>query len=317
MSYRYNTIDVVVGVGMCAILFGALLLFLAVNGTYQAIMPQAPVPEQSAGIESGLRALQPALGQAIVDQVLFERRTNQAMVQSVSEWNRVTLAQHELYSGSLGVLGATLDEAAIIPAAHLARVQNVMGRAIVNVTARGVRSGLLSVDHDGSLYNMRMIDMIETRGQRLHQEFASTWQTLLGRRIVDAAQYDWAQAGAIQERLGWALVRVVEAQRNMEQGQSTQQEQLAGLIFAAVRSETPTGSVVMPVPVASPADGTTIASSEPMAWPEVPISYLLLAVFILSAVFLGALSLVAQSREASALAQIRRDADRWVYRMAA
>lgn len=316
MSYRYNTIDVVVGVGMCAILFGALLLFLAVNGTYQAIMPHAPVLEQSAGIESGMRALQPALGQAIVDQALFERRSNHAMVQSVSEWNRVTLAHHDLYSGSRGLLGATLDEAAIIPAAHLARVQSVMGRAIVNVTTRGVRSGLLSANHDGSMYNLKMIGVIETRGQRLHQEFTSTWQAMLGRRIVESAQYDWAHAGAIQERLGWALVRVVEAQRNMEQGQSTQQEQLAGLIFAAVRSEIPTGSPIVPVPIASPADGAIIASSEPIVWPEIPIGYLLLAGFILSAVFLGALSLVAQSREASALAQIRRDADRWVYRMA-
>lgn len=316
MSYRYNTIDVVVGVGMCAILFGALLLFLAVNGTYQAIMPQAPALQQSAGIESGMRALQPVLGQAIVDQALFERRSNHAMAQSVSEWNRVTLAHHDLYSGSRGLLGTTLDEAATIPAAHLARVQTVMGRSIVNVTTRGVRSGLLSADHDGSMYNQKMIGVIESGGQRLHQEFASTWQAMLGRRIVESAQYDWAHAGAIQERLGWALVRVVEAQRNIEQGQSTQQQQLAGLIFAAARSATPTGSVIVPVPIASPADGTTIASNEPMVWPEIPIGYLLLAGFILSAVFLGALSLVAQSREASALAQIRRDADRWVYHMA-
>ena len=27
MSYRYNTIDIIVGVGMCAIVFGALLFF--------------------------------------------------------------------------------------------------------------------------------------------------------------------------------------------------------------------------------------------------------------------------------------------------
>src|SRR5690349_12043699 len=102
----------------------------------------------------------------------------------------------------------------------------------------------------------------------------------------------------------------------MEQGQSTQQEQLAGLIFAAVRSEIPTGSPIVPVPIASPADGAIIASSEPIVWPEIPIANLLLPGLILSAVFLGALSVVAQSREASALAQIRRDADRWVYRMA-
>ncbi|UVT15062.1 MAG: hypothetical protein H8K04_14710 [Nitrospira sp.] len=317
MSYRYNTIDIIVGVGMCAIVFGALFLFLAANGTYQAVAPQAFALEQTSGIENGMRALEPALGQAILDQVLFERRSNHAMAQSVSEWNRATMAHHELYSGSRGLLGTVLNEAATVPADHLARVQGVMGRAIVNSTTRGVRSGLLTADHYGSMYNMKMIGVIEARGQQLHHAFASTWQATLGRRIVEAAQHDWIQAGAIQERLGWALVRVVEAQRSMEQGQATQQEQLAGLIFAAVRSETPTARITAPALIGSSAKGELVAVSEPMAWPEIPMGYLVVAGFMLSAVFLGALSLAAQGREARALAQIRRDADRWVYRMAA
>ncbi|MDK2742344.1 MAG: hypothetical protein NDI90_05470 [Nitrospira sp. BO4] len=317
MSYRYNTIDIIVGVGLCAILFGALLLFAAANGTYQVVLPQALASEQPATSDMGMSALQPALGQAILDQALFERRTNHAMAQSVSEWNRATMAHYELYSGSRGLLGTVLNEAATVPATHLARVQGVMGRAIVNVTTRGVRSGFLSADHYGSMYNMTMIGAIEARGQQLHHAFASTWQATLGRRIVEAAQHDWIQAGAIQERLGWALVRVVEAQRSMEQGQATQQEQLAGLIFAAVRSATPTDRISAPAPIALSAKGEMVAVSEPMAWPEIPMGYLVVAGFMLSAVFLGALSLAAQGREARALAQIRRDADRWVYRMAA
>ncbi len=317
MSYRYNTIDIIVGVGMCAIVFGALLVFLAANGTYQAVPPQTFALEQASGIDNGMSALQPAFGQAIVDQALFERRTNQAMAQSVSEWNRATMARHELYSGTRGLLGAVLHEAATVPADHLARVQGIMGRAIVNFTTRGVRSGLLSADQYGSMYNMTMIGETEARGIRLHHEFASTWQAMLGHRIVEAAQHDWVQAGAIQERLGWALVQVAQTQRTMEQGQATQQEQLAGLIFAAVRSETPTGSIAVPTPLASPAEGTAIASNEPMVWPEIPIGYLLLAGFMLSAIFLGALLVAAESREARVLAQMRRDADRWVYHMAA
>ena len=47
------------------------------------------------------------------------------------------------------------------------------------------------------------------------------------------------------------------------------------------------------------------------------IGYLLIAGLMLSVVFLGGLSLAAQSREAKAYAQMKRDADRWVYRMAA
>jgi hypothetical protein len=36
MSYRYNTIDLIVGVGMCAIVCGAFLFFVAADGTFQA-----------------------------------------------------------------------------------------------------------------------------------------------------------------------------------------------------------------------------------------------------------------------------------------
>jgi hypothetical protein len=178
MSYRYNTTDIIVGVGMCAILFGGLLLFLAANGTYQAVLPQALALEQSSEI-TGMSALQPALGQAIVEQALSERRNNRTMAQSVSEWNRATMAHHELQSGSRGLLGVTLSQAAAVPADHLARVQGVMGRAIVNFTTRGVRHGLLSADQYGTMYNMKMIGAIQVQGQRLHDQFTSTWQATL------------------------------------------------------------------------------------------------------------------------------------------
>ena len=35
MSYRYSSIDIIVGFGMCAIVFGALFLFVATTGTCQ------------------------------------------------------------------------------------------------------------------------------------------------------------------------------------------------------------------------------------------------------------------------------------------
>ena len=76
MSHRYNTIDIIVEVGMCAIVFGGLLVFFVANGTYQAAIPQPIAIERPVGIEFGIASLQPALGQAIVDQTLSERRAD-------------------------------------------------------------------------------------------------------------------------------------------------------------------------------------------------------------------------------------------------
>lgn len=57
MSHRFNTIDIIVGVGMCAIVFGALLLFFAAHGTYQVAIPQPISTEQPVGIGYEMTAL--------------------------------------------------------------------------------------------------------------------------------------------------------------------------------------------------------------------------------------------------------------------
>ena len=176
MSYRYNSIDIIVGVGMCAIVFGALLFFVAANGTLQTAIPQPISIEQPGDIQLGMTWLQPALGQTIVEHSIFERHANHVMAQSASEWNRTTIAHHELQSLPGGPFGAVIRQAATVPADHMARVQGVMGRAIVNFTQRGIRSGMLSADQYLSDYNSGMIRATEARGQRLDHHFASTWQ---------------------------------------------------------------------------------------------------------------------------------------------
>ena len=318
MAYRFNTIDVIVGVGLCAIVFGALMFFVAANGTFQAVIPQPLSTEQPAGRELGMTWLQPALGQAIVEQSLFERHANQVLVQSASEWNRATLAQHAFQSLPGGPFGAVMHQAVAVPADHMARVQTVMGRAIVNFTQRGIRSGALSADQDHSAYNLRMIGATDTRGQRLELEFSATWQATLGRRIVDAIQAYTRQAGAMQERLGTALLQLVQAQTGAEEVRAAKQEQLASLMVAAVRTEALADRMTALAALESRPERTAAASTEPASWPEMPMGFMVVASLMLVGVFFGGLSLAARSRESKILAEMRQgDAAKWVYRIAA
>lgn len=317
MFYRYNTIDIVVGVGLCAIVFGAVLFVVAANGTYQAAMPQAISSEGSADSQFGMIWLQPALGQAIVDQAIFERRAHQALAHSASEWNRATLAHHELQSLPGGPLGAVKRQAATIPADHMARVQGVMGRAIVSFTRRGVRSGLLSAAQYRSDFNTRMIRATEARGRRLHDEFASTWQETLGRGIVEAIRNYRERAGAIQERIGTALVHVTQAQMETEAMRAAHQEQLAGLIVAAVRTEALADRLTLLAAIESLEEEPAVSFTEPATWPEVPMGYVIAACFMLAVVFGGGLGMAVQGRESKARAESERNADKWVYRLAA
>jgi hypothetical protein len=317
MSYRYNTVDIIVGVGMCAIVFGALLFFFAASGTFQTAIPQPISSEQSTDIQLGMTLLQPTLGQAIVDQVLFDRRADQAIAQSASEWNRTTIAYQEFQSLPGGPFGAVVRQASTVPAVHMARIQGVMGRAIVNFTRRGVQNEVLSANQYLSGFNDRMIRATEIRGQRLDQEFASTWQATLGHGIVDAFQNYTERAGAMQTQLGTAILHVAQAQTGSDDVRASKQEQLASLVTAAVRTEALTDRLTLLAAIESMPEETAVASTKPAFWPEIPMGYLIAASLMLGTVFFGGLALSARSRETKALAEMRQFAAKWVYRMAA
>jgi hypothetical protein len=317
MSYRYSTVDIIVGVGLCAIMFGALLLFVAANGTYQVTVPQPLSIAEPIDIELGMTVLQPVLGQALVDQAILERRTNQLMAHAVSEWNRATLAYQEFESLPGGPFGAVMRQAATVPADHMARVQTVMGRAIVNFTGRGIRNEVLSADQYLSDYNAGMIRTTEARGQRLDDNFASTWQATLGRRIVEAIQTFTKRAGAIQEQLGTAIVHVTQAQTGSEEVRAAQQGQLASLVVAAIRTEALADRLTLLAAIESFPEDNAAAFTEPASWPEIPMGYLIVAGCMLAALFFGGLSMSARRREAKTLDEMKHTATRWVYRMAA
>jgi hypothetical protein len=317
MSYRYNTVDIIVGVGMCAIVFGALLFFFAASGTFQTAIPQPISSEQSTDIQLGMTLLQPTLGQAIVDQVLFDRRADQAIAQSASEWNRTTLAYQEFQSMPGGPFGAVVRQAATVPAVHMARIQGVMGRAIVNFTRRGVQNEVLSANQYLSGFNDRMIRATEIRGQRLDQEFASTWQATLGHGIVDAFQNYTERAGAMQTQLGTAILHVAQAQTGSDDVRASKQEQLASLMTASVRTEALADRLTLLAAIESMPEETAVASTKPASWPEIPMGYLIAASLMLGTVFFGGLALSARNRETKALAEMRQYAAKWVFRMAA
>ena len=317
MSYRYTTIDVIVGVGMCAIVFGALLFFVAAAGTFQVAPVDYIPPEQSTGIETGVTMLQPALGQAIVDRALLERRANQGMMETAAEWNRATLAQHQLQSVPGGPFGSVRRDAELVPSHHAARVQAVMGQAIVNFTKRGVLNEVLSANQYLSRFNDRMIQRTQAMGQRMDREFASTWQATLGREIIDRAQAYSGMGAAIQERLGRAILQLTHFQATLEEGRDMNQDQLASLIVAAVRMDALADRIgrievaeSKPVPVAA-------ASQDMASLPQIPMGFLIAAAMGLAAVFFGGLTMAGSLRERHAIAEMNRNSARWVYRTAA
>jgi len=316
MSYRYNTIDIIVGVGMCAIVFSAMLFFVAANGTVLVATPQAGSLQQSFVDETELTLLQPALGQAIVETTVLQLRSNQVAAEATEEWNQALLARKSVQSIADDPFEVVFYRAATFPDDHMARVQNIMGHFIVNFTQRGFRSGMLSADQNLSEFNTGMIHATEAMGQRLEQEFVSTWQSMLGGWIVHASQDYWNHDRAIQEQLGSAIVHMAQAPMVFEDASAANQNQLGSLLVAVGRTAS-MPEVMTPSATVATNVGASDASTGPAVWPEIQIGYLLAAALGLCAVFGGGLMLSARSREARALADMRHDAARWIFRMAA
>lgn len=317
MSYRYNTLDIIVGVGMCAILFGAMLVFVAASGTFTITASQPALIEQFSGVSAEMAWLQPALGHAIVEQTLLQRHSDQLARTATSEWNQAMQMHDSLQGMSGGPLGFVMQRAALLPIEHEARVQSVMGRYVVNFTRRGVRSGALSADQYLSDYNNGMIGAAESTGQRLHSNFISTWQPALGRAIVDASREYTRRVGAAQEQLGSAILHMAQANTVLEDAWATNQYQLGSLVVAVDRTTGVMAGRTAPTMIAEATQkGVSVASTRFAAVPEIPMGYLIAAAFGLCSIFFGGLMLAAGNREAKALAEARRNSSRWVYRMA-
>ena len=315
MPYRFNSVDILVGVGLCAIVFGAMLLVVATNGAFLVSGPQpgAAIDETLPSTEAAW--LQPALGRAIVDRAVLQQRTDQITLSATAEWNQAMMAYRNLQSSPGGPFAFIIDRAVTVPNEHAARIQTVMGRTIVNFTQRGIRSGVLSADLHLSDYNQGMIAAAVARAQRMHEEFTTTWQSVLGRWIVDVSREYGRRTAEVQEQLGTAIVHVAQAKMGLEGAWGDNQYQL-GSLMAAVDRTAPLheGVATMSSTDATPSQ---VAISRGLSFiPDISVAYLLTAALLLCGVFFGGLVLSAASREAKALAEAKRNAGRWTYRMA-
>lgn len=316
MTYRYSSIDIIVGFGMCAIVFGALFLFVATTGTF-LVASQPAMIEHVSGSASGMVWLQPALGHAIVERTLLQRQSDRITAKATSEWDQALLAHYSLQSMPGGPFGVVMDRAAAMPDEHAARVQGVMGQALVNGTRRGIRSGMLAADFSLAGYNRTMIGNAERLGEGMERAFAATWQPLLGRWIVEAGRDYAVRTAGVQEQLGMAIIHVAQARTGLEEAWAANQYQLGTLLAAVDRTATMTGPADQIMVASSMPTAATMVTEPAMTWPGIPVGYLFAAMIGMALVFFSGLRLSAMNRESKVQAELRRDRERWVYRPAA
>ncbi|MFN3681128.1 MAG: hypothetical protein ACK4VP_03680, partial [Nitrospira sp.] len=137
-----------------------------------------------------------------------------------------------------------------------------------------------------------------------------------GQRLVEAIRAHRQQAGAIQERLGAALVQLALVQLEADQVRAMQQEQMGSLIFAASFGQASTDRAIQATAVAGMPVADIVTAERSATWPDVPFAYLAAAVCLLATIFIIGLSWAARIREEKELAKAQHDASRWMYRLA-
>lgn len=289
MQQRYEFMDLIVAVGLCATIVASGVLFMAANGT-QIRTVESGSPAQPTGILTGRDWLQPVLGRAIVDQALLERNHATAARAAITELDGLTLEQNRWQNSPYGYLESITTGASWAEAEHAARVQAVMGRSIVNFTRRGVRSGVWSSVERAAHDNPHMIGVTEAMGRKMDVAFLASWQPNLGRGIVAATQESEKRSTLRQERLGTAIVELAMVKSVYEPVRAAIQEQLGAATVVATLTGLQEGRGESGGLMAH--GGTDVSTQG--AWPGISTTTFLVASLILLSLFSAGLFVFSQ-----------------------
>ncbi len=227
MRQNYESVRGLVAVGAAVLLAGGSLV-LSVDSARA---------EPGQAITDAMYWLQPAIGEAIIEQAKLERGMTAAMSGAVGEFNRALARQDDMRRHPLAWLTAVRKWDATVEANHAGRVQYVMGRSIVNSTQRGIRAGFMPLADHAVAYTRRIVGQANSWGSILDDEYLEVRQANLGAAIVEAGR-DWAvAAGHTQERLGRAIGKIAAIQSEYHQALARNQEQMTALLAAVERTE--------------------------------------------------------------------------------
>jgi hypothetical protein len=277
MKRYLDPIDMVVAIGMFATVVGGCFFFMAANGTLKAGAPQPLAFERSGGLIDPMEAMewvQPALGQAIVENELLTRQASQETTQAVTELIRAMAAEESLNLVPYGYLEPITSHADGMDADQAARVQYVAGRSLVTSTARGVRAGVLSSSRLDGAFNNVIIAMAQATMNGMEDSYRDTRDPMLGWAIVEAAQRHMRSADQLQHRLGMAITRVVEVQNRFNETIGSAQGQLGAVAVASLHTEQLAGRFDQ-LAKADFAQPPAAVFSSQRGWPDIPISVLI------------------------------------------
>lgn len=231
MRYRgFDPVDMAAVSGAFVTFFGAVLLWVSTQGSFQMTVPMQP------NVEIDAKSLEEEIGKNIVAASVVEDKHAKDISRAARKLNAETItAEHFNNSGNERVQHL-VNERNEQERNKAARIEFVKGQSIVNGTVRAKRWQRLP-DERWIEVNRHVITAAANEGDRIERAFRINAPETFQRALENVAQVHTVNLQRSQEQAGAAIVETSSVEEEYERDLGSVQEQIGSLVSSAAASD--------------------------------------------------------------------------------
>jgi len=231
MRYRgFEPVDVAIVSGALLTVFGATLLWVATQGSFQMTTSMQPTPEIDK------TTLEEEMGKNVVTASLIEDKHSKEIARAARKLNAETMAAEHVNSSGNETVQHVINEHKEQARSKAARVEFVKGQSIVNATLRATRTQGITEEQWREL-NQRAITTAANEGNRIERAFRAHAPETLNSALKSEAQAHTVAWRRSQEEAGAAIVKTTLVEQEHERASASVQEQIGSLVSRAAASD--------------------------------------------------------------------------------
>jgi hypothetical protein len=230
MRYRrFEPVDIAVVSGGLLTFFGATLLWVSTQGSFQIATPM----ESTADIDK--KSLQEEIGKNVVAAAVIEAKHSKDISRVAQRLNAETITAERINDSGNESVQHLVKERQEQERSKAARIEFVKGQSIVNATVRAKR-GQSIPDEQWKELNGRVIATAAHEGERIDRAFRINAPETFKTALENETKVHTAIWQRTQEEAGDAIVQASLVQQEYERASASVQEQIGSLVSRAAAS---------------------------------------------------------------------------------
>jgi hypothetical protein len=230
MRYRgFEPVDIAVVSGGMLTFFGAMLLWVSTQGSFQLHTPM----ESNTDIDQ--KSLQEEIGKNVVAAAVIEDKHSRDIARAAQKLNAETIAAERINDSGNESIQHLVNESKDQELSKTARVEFVKGQSIVTATVRAKRSQRLP-DEQWKELNGRVIATAANEGDRIERAFRNNAPETFKNALENETKVHMAVWKRSQEQAGKAIVETSVVEKEYERASGSIQEQIGSLVSRAAAS---------------------------------------------------------------------------------